>query len=626
MIPQNPRMKTLIATALSLCFTTLHASPTYSETSTSKPGEGFDFSWDTIKPSSNLVYHPCFDKFECAKLQVPLDWLSTKPGANASIAIIKLSSDPTAFPEYGKKWGGPVLMNPGGPGGSGVGLVLGSGAELQQMIGKQYSIIGFDPRNVNNTRPRLSCFDDPVDRILWDLKSGGRIPGSDNDSQDKLGEVFVRGKIFAELCTSGKNQELGRHLGTASVARDMLAITEASWDLAKTGVRKGLQYYGFSYGTALGMVFATLFPDKIERMVLDGVLNVFDWFAAEGERNMENTEDVMDSFYEYCSRAGPLQCAFHRGKTPDDIRERHMSILGALRTQPLAYNISSPGSPTGSQPDIFTYDDLRYLTFQSVYTPLTTFPAFATLLNELDKAIPKGSLSVDMSQRKYPLTCAAGGNYQANEDLKDKESMSGILCSDFPLQNNLTIPLIRQKMRRIESKSPTIGAIWAMNLLQCTGWKSQAKWKAELSRINNNSLKRKGGAPILLIGNTADPVTPLIGARAMAKEFPKGGAYVAVQQGEGHCSIASPSLCMMNIVGTYFAKGTVPKTEEAFCAQQYVPFLGEVTSGNTTKRDQGEIEAREIMGRVGRAVHRQLMNTGPLAGNARLTGLILGDN
>lgn len=610
---------TLVSIVFGLLFTKVQASPISNDTSAPKPGEGWDFTWDSINPTPNLVYHRCYNTFACARLEVPLDYLSSEPySTNASIAIIKLASDPAEFPEYGEKWGGPVLINPGGPGGSGVGAVLQAGHYFQEVVGKQFSIIGFDPRGINNTRPlaSASCFDSTVDRILWDVKggAGGKIPGG---NEEGLGEAFARGKILGKMCTSGKRAEEGRYLGTASVARDMLAITDATWDLSKSGIRKGLQYWGFSYGSVLGITFATLFPDKVERMIVDGVVDVFDYFnsGVSGLKSLTDTETVMDSFYIFCSQAGPLKCPFYTGTTPNDIRDRHYAILESLRTQPLAYNIIE------GQPDIFTHDALRYLTFISLYSPLTSFLNLSSIFVEVEKRLPEGSLPVDILGRKFPLTCSAGGNDIANEALRNIEALAAVMCSDTPSLTNMTIPFYKENLRVLKSLSPTIGDIWAAYALPCFGWNAQAKWKPVFSTTDNNSKKRKGGAPILLIGNTADPVTPLANAYSMAKLFPEGGAVVAVQEGEGHCTLAVPTKCMSSMIQTYFGTGQVPEGDQLRCARESVPFLGDVSTGNMTRRDSGRVQAREAMRKIGRAVNRQLTYSGHL-GNSRFAHLL----
>ncbi|KAF8425315.1 TAP-like protein-domain-containing protein [Tirmania nivea] len=421
---------------------------------------------------------------------------------------------------------------------------------------------------------------------------------------------------MGNMCTGGKRAEEGRYLGTASVARDMLAITDATWDHSKSGIRKGLQYWGFSYGTALGITFATLFPNKVERMIIDGVVDVFDYFALGGLKNLQDTEDVMDSFYIFCSQAGPLKCPFHTGTTPNHIRNRYHTLLTSLRTQPLAYNIAALGEVEHEdQPDIFTYDDLRYLTFQALYSPLTYFLNLTTLLVEVEKRFPEGVLPIAMSGRNFPLTCSVGGNDIANEALRSTEASVAIMCSDASPLTNLTFPfpLYSEKLRTLKAQSPTAADIWASAALPCLGWNVQAKWKPVLSMTHNDSMKRKGGAPILLIGNTADPVTPLANAYSMAKLFPKGGAVVAIQEGEGHCSTSVPTKCMSSIIHTYFGTGKVPEGDRLRCAREVVPFLGDVSTGNMARRDAGRKEARDAMRNIGRTVNRQLAYSGALS-------------
>ncbi|TVY81740.1 putative hydrolase [Lachnellula suecica] len=129
-----------------------------------------------ITPSKKLQYTPCFPPFHCARLQVPLNWnisnLST--GALAAIAIVKL---PASVPVTDTRYGGVIIMNPagaGGPGESGVHLMLTGGKYIQKILdspdGKSFDILSFDPRGVNNTTPKLRCFPDAFLQQAWVLQ------------------------------------------------------------------------------------------------------------------------------------------------------------------------------------------------------------------------------------------------------------------------------------------------------------------------------------------------------------------------------------------------------------------------------------------------------------------------
>ena len=551
--------------------------------------------WDSMVPSSELVYHQCYGGFECARLQVPLDYLAEYPDeAHAYIAIIKYASDPVEYPEYSESWGGPILFNPGGPGGSGVAFVLDAGPGLQKMVGSQYSIIGFDSRGVNNTRPTVSCFDTPYDRLLFDVKGGGRTIGSGGD--EEVGELFARGKLFGNICTANGTAKDLQHVGTAHVARDMLTINDCIWNLAPKKVRrKGLQYWGFSYGSALGITYATLFPDKIERMILDGVMDVNDWFNGPKDKMLVHAEAVMDSFYKFCFEGGPLRCSFYTGSKPEDIEQRLTHVLESLRTQPLPYSISPYGT---SQTELFTYSHLRTTIAVALYSPLQLFEPLADFLVLLESSLELEYLGTDPRIRP-PLTCSLDEFASlANSNLLVMESQMAIMCGDSPSMTNQTLADVRKWFGQIDKQSPTMGPFLATRMLACAGWMSEAKEKPPKFEEAKETDKW-GGAPIMFIGNTGDPITPLENAYSMAKLFPANASVSMVQEGEGHCSLAVPSECMIGAIQTYLATGKAPPEDKRYCDRVLAPFVGAVSG--SSKRS----EALETMRNVGQQLHRR---------------------
>ena len=559
-------------------------------------GKSGDFVWGSIVPSPELVYHKCYEDFECARLQVPLDYLAEHPDeAHAYIAIIKYASDPIDYPEYSESWGGPIIFNPGGPGGSGVSFVLDTGPNLQTMVGPQYSIIGFDPRGVNHTRPAVSCFDTPYDRLLFDIRSGGRTLGSGGD--EEVGEQYVRGKLFGSICTMDeKKAKEVQYLGTAYVARDMRAINEAIWDLAPQKIsRKGLQYWGLSYGSVLGITYATLFPDGVERMIVDGVVDVIDWFSATGKKVLVDTEVVMDSFYTFCFKAGPVKCQFYTGSKPKHIQERLAHILEALRTQPLPYSISSYGT---SQTELFTYGQLRSLIAIALYSPLQFFETLAQFFVLIESSLKLGYLATDPGLRPL-LTCSSNKAADLfNNGLLELESQLAIWCGDAPSSTNLTLADFRKKWEVLRKQSPTMGDLLAQRYLYCVGWMSEAKEKPP-KFDEAKATDKWGGAPILFIGNTGDPVTPLQNAYSMAKLFPANASAIMVQEGEGHCSISLPSECMLNAIQTYLTTGKAPPKNKRYCSRVEAPFLGTL-SGNPKRS-----KALDTVRKVGKRLHRR---------------------
>ena len=261
------------------------------------------FDWTSITPTPDLQYHSCYGTFQCARLRVPLDWSkettsntsasfsSSSPGPYAAVAILTL---PATVPVTDPAYAGPILINPGGPGGSGVQMALGMGAVMQGLVDipgvRHYDILGFDPRGVALTTPSGSCYESQFDRAVDAMALRGMPTAL---SEQGLSMRFNTNQAVGELC----DENVFKYLSTASVARDMLEIVDRSHELVvKTtggggtnstrkacgggsGEKPRLQYMGFSYGTILGNTFASMFPGRVGRMLLDGVVDAEDYTA-----------------------------------------------------------------------------------------------------------------------------------------------------------------------------------------------------------------------------------------------------------------------------------------------------------------------------------------------------------
>lgn len=240
------------------------------------------FSWASIVPSEDLHYHPCYDSFRCARLQVPLDWtiVDTANNGNSSSAWVTIAiiSRPASVPETDPSFGGTVIMNPGGPGVSGITTLLGLGQSMQGVLdgNKHYELLSFDPRGVGMSTPRADCYRGDNFRRAADALQHAQAVAPLTDS-DRLGLRirYAAAEGLGKLCEEAApgSDSIFAHMSTASVARDMLEIVERV-DQRRNSSRLEpplLQYWGFSYGTVLGQVFASLFPDRVGRMVLDGI-------------------------------------------------------------------------------------------------------------------------------------------------------------------------------------------------------------------------------------------------------------------------------------------------------------------------------------------------------------------
>ncbi|KAF8464056.1 hypothetical protein BDZ91DRAFT_822891 [Kalaharituber pfeilii] len=613
-----------------------------------------DFDWDSITPSTTLTYYRCFPGFECARLSVPLDYSNPANPSQAHIALIKL---PSRVPESSPYYRGPLLLNPGGPGASGVSFALQTAETIQSIVGTNFSIVGFDPRGVNNTVPLVSCFRDSGERKLWAAKGGSRVLGSyfsspglvDSDKggdgtwdaareealETELGEAFVRARMFAKQCLENVG-DAARYLGTADVARDLRIINRAHWE--EKGRVKGLQYWGFSYGTILGMAYAAMFPDEVERMVLDGVIDTRDYYGLGWVRNLQTADGVFEGFYEWCADAGPESldttedgaagCAFW-APSPEGIKSRLVTLLHHLKAEPVPAVLVNPFSSNYTQLELITYSDVRNAIFTSLYAPHVRFPVLARFLKAVEDSDPltleRFRASFNLKQFILPFSSSSPSSGPGGEDgsalmgkkvwddLHAREPTPAILCLDsylVAIAPNLTAHLSHSEgysdaypfpypdqslyapadyvpyVKTLIRQSSVSGSVWAQIRLACTGWTPEAGTEAAseegtsgVSYVPEILLSPKPplppqrvrtANPVLFIGNTLDPTTPLANMRTMRQWFDRAGGLVVA--GRGHCSVNvgdGPGMgvqkCVKGVVGAYFDSGEVMEQEEVLC-------------------------------------------------------------
>lgn len=253
------------------------------------------FNWTSIAPSSSLEFHPCYDNRFCARLSVPLDWKNASNPSRATIAMVKL---PAVVSQDDPTFAGPLFAQPGGPGGSGVNFNLELGDQFRSLLDVQgkrhYEIISFDPRGIANTEPRIDCFPgNPMARTAQALEKTAN--GAYLANLAALAYGISSAKALGSQCEKAVGSALP-YVNTPSVARDMVEMVDKLHELrikSSSSNKRGelvkaanatnatdlprLQYVGLSYGTVIGNYFASLFPGRVGRMVLDGVVNPVDY-------------------------------------------------------------------------------------------------------------------------------------------------------------------------------------------------------------------------------------------------------------------------------------------------------------------------------------------------------------
>jgi pimeloyl-ACP methyl ester carboxylesterase len=531
-----------------------------------------------ITPSEHLEFHKCFGQFECAKLSLPLDYFNgTYPDHTVSIAITKL---PARVSADDPRYGGPVLFNPGGPGGPGAAVALFLAQALQQIIdsnvdtvspssdARYFDIIGFDPRGIGWTEPVARCMPDQPSSWSWSLRE--QTEGLVGSSDAALGRLWSMHHAFGASCELAEEEQEGpdikQYMSTAFVARDMLEITEkhaeyVAKEVAQKAAQKAgkrlschssayfpgeskLQYLGFSYGTFLGSTFASMFPDRVGRLILDGVVSSYDYTHSLGNGSLTDIEKAMTSFYTFCHNVGPDECAMATSNSSVlDIKERTQNIIASLYHDPLP--IISPDGP-----DFLTWSDLKMFLFGATYQPRFMFQPVGEMLAAIEQG---GGQTIDNYAATYRanhvFSCPVNGSEPV--DLPASAvATTAILCGDGIDQTHLTKDEFAAYWELMDTVSPNFGSYWSMLLMQCASWKIKSSYKFEGPWGANTS------HPILFISNTADPVTPLRSGRYMHSLFP--GSSIMIGDHAGHCSISAPDPCILSRMNTYFQTGELP--------------------------------------------------------------------
>lgn len=303
----------------------------------------------------------------------------------------------------------------GGPGGSGVDYILSYQNLLGPLLGEQYNFVSFDPRGVNNSALHLHCFSGNTEARSDFFKL--HRTGVTNISSTSLEEQYYSSSIYGEWCNNAveTNSSHSYYVTTPAVAHDILTFTEAEAKIIGESPSKAkLWGYGVSYGTVIGSTFASMFPDRVGRLVLDGVLNAEQYYNNYWTDNLDQTDEAIGAFSTFCHSAGPKNCSFW-GPSPANITRRIDNILDQLQNHPV------PLSGIGDQslPMMATYSDLKALFFNCIYDPLGSFPGMADALHQVERGDMSGIageydlFTSSMLDARFAITCA--DSYRTNK-------------------------------------------------------------------------------------------------------------------------------------------------------------------------------------------------------------------
>ncbi|KAK2009686.1 hypothetical protein LZ32DRAFT_608207 [Colletotrichum eremochloae] len=532
------------------------------------------FNWTAITPSTKLEYHPCYEEFQCARLTVPLDWTDENNEYTVALAIIKL---PAKVPDQDPAFGGTIFTNPGGPGGSGVGFMLRDGHLLQDTVdgNKKYEILSWDPRGVQFTSPKADCYEDLLAR---DMDTIQRLAiGPLDASPDALRRQWARIQGYGKLCSqSAVNGSVLPYASTASVVRDMVEMLDKIQELRDEEVATKLpeeeraqrplelrsakelprlQYWGFSYGSLLGNTFASMYPGRVQRIILDGIVDADDYMAAGWTTNLQDSEKLIEFFYKTCFTS-KRKCALSRpsdGKW-QDIRERVNQLMKQLDDSPVSVL-------DGKLTRILMGSDVTLSFIRPLYTPYEDFTELAAKINSAIEG--NYTALMETATKDVPrLDDACSHPDSSPPPSAVGDGTQAILCSDGKDSTNLTITDYRAYIEKLESQSPTFAGYWSQIRFSCTNWGVRPKWRFTgpfaTPEPDPAVVEGKPAAPLLFLSSRLDPVTPLRNAWKESERHP--GSAVVIQESVGHCSSATRSSCTTGIVREYLEHGIVPKS------------------------------------------------------------------
>jgi pimeloyl-ACP methyl ester carboxylesterase len=462
----------------------------------------------------------CGSGLECGRVPVPLDW--RRPGGRRiSLAVIR---HPASRPEQRI---GSLLLNPGGPGDSGLQAVRERGASLDALTNGRFDVVSWDVRGSGLSAP-VSCFATRRERSrFW---HGLPVPSTRPEERRYLAKTVA----LARRC-GARNGRLLRHISTADTARDLDHLRQLVGDAQLT-------FVGESYGTMIGQTYANLFPARVRAMALDGPSDPV--AAAAGLSSvladgLGDTDRVFDALLTQCQAAGPQRCAL-AGQGP--VAPRVNRLLRRLRRAAIpAPNAKPPGRLTSGE-------TLTAVKLGALGHP-ESWPQAAGLID--------AALRGDGSGIKALARGAASERFHATF-----EPGAAMLCADSPARQSAQA--WPREVRRLEAVSRIGGRVF--------GWLQGApcaSWPVRSADRYTGPWNARTPNPILIIGTTLDPNTPIANARTAQRRL--GNAILLTHDGFGHLSGADPSACVTQALSSYLVDLATP-ARGTVCPSDRLPF------------------------------------------------------
>ncbi|MFC4563841.1 alpha/beta hydrolase [Nocardiopsis mangrovi] len=458
-----------------------------------------------------ISWEECDAGFECGAFEVPLDY-EDPGGPRLEIAVKRL-------PAAGAREGS-LVVNPGGPGGSGYDYAGSATGIVSEQVRERYDVVGFDPRGVGRSSP-VTCLDrEDLDDFL-----GAEYDSEDGDvaelTDEGLRQVEQGNREFVDACWESSG-DLMPHMGTADVARDMDVLRAVLGD-------DRLTYLGKSYGTYIGTLYADLFPDRARALVLDGAVDPSVNQLELSVQQASGFETALRAFITDCLRRSDCPLG-GPDDTVESATERIEGLLSGAAREPLRNDLGDGREVNRTRAETGIVAALYSESFwPQVRTALAdAFEGDGTALLRLgDRLYDRDS------ERAYENSTAA---------------LVAVNCADHPSPRD--IDAYEEAAAEAAAESPIFGPTLAWGALPCAYWPQEAV--AEPAPLTG-----AGADPILVVGTTRDPATPYAWSEALAGRLESG--VLLTREGDGHTAYRTGDACVDAAVDAYLLDGEVPE-------------------------------------------------------------------
>ncbi len=440
--------------------------------------------------------------FECGRINVPIDH-DEADGATMELFLLRarLAGQTDRI--------GSLLVNPGGPGASGADAALGLALTMPEDVLRRFDLVGFDPRGVG-----LST---SVECIPAELKDRSTAAEPRPTTAEQMEEVLALTDEAAEACTEEYGDALGA-FNTVDTARDLDLLRESLGD-------DQLSYLGYSYGTTLGSTYAELFPENVRALVLDAAVDPDADDQTRVESQAAGLEASFDAFAANCTG---LVAGCPLGADPRLFLEE---LLAQAAGAPVPS--AAPGETRTATPGVI---------MTAVVAAMYDTGSWPQLSQSLAAARNGDAAGV------FSLADGYTGRLPDGSYTNITDANVTINCADTPEDETYSQEQVLQLAQDWAARYPLFGAGAAAGLYTCSVW--------DAPRTPLPERDAEGSAPILVVGNSGDPVTPLPGAEDMAEDLTAG--VLLVWQGQGHTAYPKTP-CVTDAVNAYLIDLTAPQ-------------------------------------------------------------------